>query len=70
MEIQNKERFIKGVESLINPMATSDLLFFQKLKRLLPPSVLKKMLHRASRNTPLFVNKFGLLRENFSPDLH
>jgi len=52
MEIQNDDRFIKGVESLINPMATSDLLFFQKLKRLLPPVVLKKMLHRASRNTP------------------
>jgi len=52
MEIKNEERFIKGVESLINPMATSDLLFFQKLKMLLPPVVLKKMLHRASRNTP------------------
>jgi len=32
MEIQNEEKFIKGVESLINPMAVSNLLFFQKLK--------------------------------------
>lgn len=52
MEIQNEERFIKGVESLINPMAVSDLLFFQKLKKLLPPIILKKLLFRASRNTP------------------
>ena len=52
MEIQNDEKFIKGVESLINPMAVSDLLFFQKLKKLLPPVILKKLLYRASRNTP------------------
>jgi len=29
MEIQNKEKFIKGVESLIQPMKVSNLLFFQ-----------------------------------------
>jgi hypothetical protein len=52
MEIQNEEKFIKGVESLINPMEVSDILFFQKLKRLLPPSIMKKVLYRASRNTP------------------
>lgn len=52
MKIQNEEKFIKGVESLINPMEVSDLLFFQKLKRLLPPLILKKMLFRASKNTP------------------
>lgn len=52
MEIQNEEKFIKGVESLINPMAVSDLLFFQKLKKMLPPAILKQLLYRASRNTP------------------
>ena len=52
MEIQNDEKFIKGVEGLINPMEVSDILFFQKLKRLLPSSIMKKLLHRASRNTP------------------
>lgn len=37
---------------MINPMGVSDLLFFQKLKGLLPPSLLRKMLFRASKNTP------------------
>jgi len=53
MEIQNDEKFIKGVESLIKPMAVSNLLFFQRLKGLLPPLLMKKMLLRASKNTPL-----------------
>jgi hypothetical protein len=52
MEIQNEEKFINGVESLINPMEVSNLLFFQKLKRLLPPLILKRLLYRASKNTP------------------
>jgi hypothetical protein len=52
MEILNEERFIKGVESLISPMTVSNLLFFQSLKRLLPPVILKRLLHRASRKTP------------------
>jgi hypothetical protein len=52
MDIQNEEKFIKRVESLINPMAVSDLLFFQKLKRLLPLSIMKRLLYRASKNTP------------------
>ena len=52
MEIQNDERFIKGVESLINPMEVSSLLFFQKLKGLLPPLIMKKLLLRASKKTP------------------
>ena len=52
MEIRNEERFIKGVESLIQPMKVSNLLFFQKLKGLLPPILLKKLLYRASKNTP------------------
>ncbi|MFH0757680.1 MAG: hypothetical protein V2B15_10370 [Bacteroidota bacterium] len=52
MEIQNEEKFIKGVESLINPMEVSNLLFFQKLKGLLPPAIMKRMLFRASKKTP------------------
>jgi hypothetical protein len=52
MEIQNEEKFIKGVEGLINPMEVSNLLFFQKLKRLLPPLIMKRLLYRASKNTP------------------
>ena len=53
MEIQNDEKFIKGVERLINPMAVSSLLFFQRLKGLLPPLLMKRLLLRASKNTPL-----------------
>ena len=52
MEIQNEEKFIKGVENLIKPMEVSDLLFFQKLKKLLPLPLLKMLLFRASKNTP------------------
>jgi hypothetical protein len=52
MEIQNEEKFIKRVESLISPMEVSNLLFFQKLKKLLPPVIMKRLLYRASRNTP------------------
>ena len=52
MEIQNDERFIKGVESLIDPMAVSTLLSFQKLKGLLPPLFMKKLLLKAAKNTP------------------
>ncbi len=52
MEIQNDEKFIKGVESLINPAAVSNLLFFQRLKGLLPPLLMKKLLLKAAKNTP------------------
>jgi len=52
MEIQNEEKFIKGVESLINPMEVSNILFFQKLKRLLPSKIMKRFLYRASKKTP------------------
>ena len=51
MGIQNEGKFIKGVESLINPMQVSNLLFFQKLKGLLPPPILKRLLYRASEKT-------------------
>lgn len=52
MEIKNEEKFIEGVESMINPMEVSDLLFLQKLKGLLPPFIMKRLLLRASKNTP------------------
>jgi len=52
MEIQNEEKFIKGIESLIHPMEVSNLLFFQKLKGLLPPFLMKRLLLRAAKNTP------------------
>jgi hypothetical protein len=52
MEPLTEEKFIKGVESLINPMEVSSLLYLQRLKRLLPSFILKKLLHRASKNTP------------------
>jgi hypothetical protein len=52
MEIQNEEKFIGGVESLISPAEVSSLLFFQKLKILLPPMLMKKLLLRASKKTP------------------
>ena len=52
MEIQHNEKFIKGVENLINPMEVSNLLFFQKLKSLLPAPIMKRLLLRASKKTP------------------
>lgn len=52
MKIQNEDKFIKGVESLINPMEVSDLLFLQRLKGLLPRFIFKRLLLRASKKTP------------------
>jgi hypothetical protein len=52
MEILNEEKFIKGVECLVNPMEVSDILFFQKLKVLLPKRIFRKLLYRASKKTP------------------
>ena len=52
MDIQQEEKFIKGIERLIEPMKVSNLLFFQNLKGLLPAPLLKRLLYRASRNTP------------------
>jgi len=49
---ENGEKFIKGVESLINPMEVSDILFFQKLKRMLPAGIMRTLLYRASKKTP------------------
>lgn len=52
MDNQQEEKFIKGVERLIEPMKVSNLLFFQNLKGLLPPPLLRRLLYRASKNTP------------------
>lgn len=52
MEIKNEENFIKSVESLIDPMGVSNLLFFQNLRKAMPPFIMKRMLYRASKKTP------------------
>jgi len=62
MEIRNQDKFIRHVEDLIRPMKVSNLLFFQNLRVLLPPFLLKKLLHRASRNTP----RIGFMIEPYS----
>jgi hypothetical protein len=62
MGTRNEEGFIRGVESLINPMAVSNLLFFQSLRRLMPRSLLKRLLTRASRKTP----RIGFVIEPYS----
>ena len=62
MEIQNDAKFIRGVEELIKPMEVSDLLFWQKLKVLLPPFLMRKLLQRASRDAP----RIGFVIEPYS----
>ena len=52
VDARSEERFIATVERLIDPMAVSNLLCFQSLKRLLPAFVLKRLLFSASRKTP------------------
>ena len=52
MEVLNDEKFIKGVESLINPMGVSNLLFFQTFRKLLPSAIMKRLLYRAAKKTP------------------
>lgn len=52
MQVRDDEKFIRGVERLIDPMEVSHLLFLQGLRRLLPHSVFRRLLHRASRKTP------------------
>ena len=44
--------FIKGVESLIDPAEVSDLHFYQKLKKLLPRFIFKRLLLKTSKKTP------------------
>ena len=52
MEIKNDEMFIKTVEKLIDPAEVQTLFFFQAFKKLLPRSLFKKLLIRASKKTP------------------
>lgn len=52
MQITDDEKFIKGVESLIDPMDVSHLLFLQELRKMLPRRIFKRLLHRASQRTP------------------
>ncbi|MBI9102999.1 MAG: hypothetical protein JEY99_11325 [Spirochaetales bacterium] len=52
MEIANDEKFIKVVEDLVDPAEISDLLFFQKFKKLLPRALFKKLLVKTSKKTP------------------
>ena len=52
MHATNDKTFIRGVESLIDPMDVSHLLFLQQLRKLLPRRLFVRLLHRASRKTP------------------
>lgn len=52
MAIRKEDDFIKNVESLIDPMEISNLLFYQKFKKLLPKALFKKLLVKTSKKTP------------------
>lgn len=52
MKILDDEKFIRNVESLIDPEEVSFLYFFQTFKRFLPRFLFKKLLYRASKKTP------------------
>lgn len=52
MDERRDGRFISNVERLIDPMDVSHLLFLQSFRKMLPGAVFKKLLRRASRNTP------------------
>ena len=52
MTIRDDERFIKRVESLIDPAEVCDLYFIQRFKRLMPASLFKKLLFRAAKRFP------------------
>ncbi len=52
MKIIDDEKFIRNVESLIDPKEVSFLYFFQTFKRLLPRSLFKKLLIKTSKKTP------------------
>jgi hypothetical protein len=52
MKILDDEKFIRNVESLIDPKEVSYLYFFQGFKRLLPRSLFKKVLNKTSKKTP------------------
>ena len=52
MKIADDEKFIRNVESLIDPKEVSHLYFFQSFKKLLPRSIFKKLLIKTSKKTP------------------
>jgi len=52
MKILNEEKFIKGVESLINPMEVSTLHFIQTFRKMLPLFMFKRLLKKTSKKTP------------------
>lgn len=52
MTVKNEEKFIKLVESLIDPDEINNILFIQKFKKLLPKTLFKKILLRTSRKNP------------------
>lgn len=52
MKILDDEKFIRNVESLINPEEVSFLYFLQKIKGILPRSLFKKLLIRATKKAP------------------
>ena len=62
MEQLNDDKFIKRVESLIDPVQVSNLLCFQSLKRIVPGPVMRRLLYRAARNTP----RIGFVIEPYS----
>ncbi|MBN1801591.1 MAG: hypothetical protein JW891_08815 [Candidatus Lokiarchaeota archaeon] len=52
MKILHDDKFIRNVESLIDPKEVSFLYFYQTFKRLLPRSLFKKLLVKTSKKTP------------------
>jgi len=52
MKILDDEKFIRNVESLIDPKEVSFLYFFQTFKRFLPRFLFKKLLNKTSKKTP------------------
>jgi hypothetical protein len=47
-----KEKFIKGVEHLVNPIDVGSLHFIQSFNKLLPKSVQEKLVKSSSKDTP------------------
>ncbi len=51
-EIKNDEPFIRKVESLIRPTEVDDVVFLGSLRRLVPPTLFKRVLYNSSRRYP------------------
>lgn len=62
MKIEDDEKFIRIVESVVSPEESSYLFFFQKFKKLLPGSLFKNVLYKTSKKTP----KIGFVIEPYS----